>query len=204
VGVVLSVGLALLLVGLALVLLLVGLIVGRGVTLGLGDALALCEGDGDEVGGHAVACALLARLLGMLLRLATPADEFIGPAVPSVLWVPPPLWELARVHGTIYRTTRMLVFDVRQDFTPTGAGILKRTFARLQQRFRHHCKVIAPALRLRFHERNFRAAFRLHVGSPRPNSSRDPHSPSGCDTFTCHYLPDRSVQPPSLSKARRI
>jgi len=98
VGVVLSVGLALLLVGLAPVLLLaglVGLVAGTGVTLRLGDVLALCEGDDDEVDAHAVTCALLARLLRMLAGLAPPAEEPIGLLLdPFVPWDPLLLWEL--------------------------------------------------------------------------------------------------------------
>jgi len=62
-------------------------------------------------------------------------------------------------------------------YAPTGAGILKRTFARSQQRFRHHCEVNAPALRLRFHERNPHASFQLRACLPRSGSSSDPHSP---------------------------
>ena len=88
VAVVLPVGLALLLAGLALVLLSAGLLaVAAGVAVGLGDLLASCEGDGEELDGHAVAVAL-ARLLGRLLGLAPPTDELIGlapnPSVPGV------------------------------------------------------------------------------------------------------------------------
>ena len=75
--VVLSVGLALL-AGLALVLLLAGLVaVPAGRALGVADLLALFEGDGEELDGHAGAF-VLAWLLGMLLGLTPPADELIG------------------------------------------------------------------------------------------------------------------------------
>jgi len=62
-------------------------------------------------------------------------------------------------------------------YSPTGAGIPKRTFARSKQRFRHHCEVNAPALRLRFHEKNLHAAFQLRARFPRSGSSSNPHSP---------------------------
>jgi len=86
--VVLSVGLALLVAGLALVLLLAGLLaVAAGVAVGLGDLLVSCEGDGEGLDAHAVAVALVG-LLGMPLGLAPPADELIGlapnPSVPGV------------------------------------------------------------------------------------------------------------------------
>jgi hypothetical protein len=84
VGVVLSVGLAPLLVGLALVPLagLVGLVaLTNGVALELGDLLVLGEGDDEELGAHAVVA--LAGLLGRLLGLAPPGDDGIGLAVPS-------------------------------------------------------------------------------------------------------------------------
>ena len=85
---VVSVGVALLVAGLALVLLLAGLLaVAAGVTVGLGDLLAVCEGDGEGLDAHAVAVALV-RLLGMLLGVAPPTDELIGlapnPSVPGV------------------------------------------------------------------------------------------------------------------------
>lgn len=88
VAVVLPVGLALLLAGLALVLLSAGLLaVAAGLAVGLGDLLASCEGDGEELDGHEVT-VVLARLLGRLLGLAPPADELIGlalnPSVPGV------------------------------------------------------------------------------------------------------------------------
>jgi hypothetical protein len=85
VAVVLSLGLALLLAGLALVLLLAELVaVLAGGTLGVADALALCEGDGVELGGHAFTVAL-AWLLAWLLELIPLADELIAwpdPAAP--------------------------------------------------------------------------------------------------------------------------
>ena len=84
---VLPVGLALL-VGLALVLLLAGLVAeAAGLAPGFVDLLALFEGDGDELDGHAVAFVLV-RLLGILLGLAPPADELIAVADPSVPWGP--------------------------------------------------------------------------------------------------------------------
>jgi hypothetical protein len=93
----------------------------------------------------------------------------------------------SRIHGTIQRTTRMLVFVARPDALvefghsspplpfslrrvnavtsstshPAGAGISERSFARPQQRFRHHCGVNAPDLRLRFHTTNSRESVRL-------------------------------------------
>ena len=71
VAVVLSLGLALLVVGLALVLLLAGLVtVAAGGTLGLADLVALFEGDGEELDGHAVTVTL-GWLLGMLLGADT-------------------------------------------------------------------------------------------------------------------------------------
>ena len=85
---VLSVGLALLLVGLALVLSagLVGVASGR--VVGLGDLLAVCEGDGEGLDGHAVAVTVPA-LLGRPLGLAPPADELIWVALtPSVPGAP--------------------------------------------------------------------------------------------------------------------
>jgi len=87
--VVLSLGLALLLAGLSLVLLLAGLLaVAVGVAVGLGDSLAVCEGDGEGLDGHAVGVALV-WLLRMLLGLTPPTDELIGPAPdPSVPGVP--------------------------------------------------------------------------------------------------------------------
>jgi hypothetical protein len=99
VAAVLSLGLALLVAGLALVLVAGLVAVPAGVALGLGDLLALCEGDSEgdseELDGHAVTCALLARLPGMLLGPAPPAEEPIGllPA-PSVPWATLPLWEV--------------------------------------------------------------------------------------------------------------
>jgi len=86
--VVLPVGLALLLAGLALVLLSAGLLaVAAGLAVGLGDFLASCKGDGEELDGHEVT-VVLARLLGRLLGLAPPTDELIGlapnPSVPGV------------------------------------------------------------------------------------------------------------------------
>ena len=81
------VGLALLAV-LALVLLLAGLVAETaGLAPGLVDLLALFNGDGDELDGHAVAFVLV-RLLGILLGLAPPADELIAVADPSVPWGP--------------------------------------------------------------------------------------------------------------------
>ena len=44
---------------------------------------------------------------------------------------------------------------------PAGAGISERSFARPQQRFRHHCEVNVPDLRLRFHATNSRESVRL-------------------------------------------
>jgi hypothetical protein len=85
VAVVLSLGLVLLLAGLALVLLLAGLVaVPVGGTLGVVDALALCEGDDVELGGHAGTVAL-AWLLAWLPGLIPLADELIAwpdPATP--------------------------------------------------------------------------------------------------------------------------
>ena len=88
VAVVLPVGLALLLAGLALVLLSAGLLaVAAGLAVGLGDLLASCKGDGEELDAHEVT-VVLARLLGRLLGLAPPTDELIGlapnPSVPGV------------------------------------------------------------------------------------------------------------------------
>jgi hypothetical protein len=48
---------------------------------------------------------------------------------------------------------------------PAGAGISERPFARPQQRFRHHCEVNVPGLRLRFHTTNCRDPF--HSRLPR-------------------------------------
>ena len=89
---VLSVGLALLLAGLVLVLSAGLVAVAAGVAVGLGDLLAVCEGDGEGLDGHAVAVALsgLLGLLGMPLGLAPPADELIWLALtPSVPGAPP-------------------------------------------------------------------------------------------------------------------
>ena len=84
VAVVLSVGLALLLAGLALVLLLAGLVaVPAGGTLGVADLVVLFVGDDAELDGHAGTFAL-AALLEMLLGLTPPADE------PNVLPEPAP------------------------------------------------------------------------------------------------------------------
>jgi hypothetical protein len=95
VAVVLSLVLVLLLAGLVLVLLLAGLVL---VLL-----LASSDLDGEELDGHAVACALvwlldmLVWLLDMLLGVAPSGDEPIGLLLdPSVPWDPPllPLWEV--------------------------------------------------------------------------------------------------------------
>jgi hypothetical protein len=42
-----------------------------------------------------------------------------------------------------------------------GTGISERPFARPQRRFRHHCEVNAPGLRLQFHTENCHEAVRL-------------------------------------------
>jgi hypothetical protein len=95
----LPVGLALLAV-LALVLLLAGLVAeAAGLAPGLVDLLALFNGDGDELDGHAVAFVLV-RLLGILLGLAPPADELIAVADPSVPWGPLLLLLLLAVNPT--------------------------------------------------------------------------------------------------------
>jgi len=87
--------------------------------------------------------------------------------------------KMSRVHGTIYRTTRMLVFDLRQVLLlPAPESQNGLSLAR-NSAFGNHFEVIIPALLLRFHERNFGAAFRLHPRPSRPDSSCDPHSPLG-------------------------
>ena len=102
--------LVLLLAGLVLVLLLAGLVLVlllAGLVLVL---LASSDWDGEELDGHAVACALvwlldvlvwlldvLVWLLDMLLGVAPSGEEPIGLLLdPSVPWDPPllPLWEV--------------------------------------------------------------------------------------------------------------
>ncbi len=87
VAVVVSVGLAVLLGGEALVLLAVPVVVAAGVTVGVADLLASFEGDGEELGPHAVTIAL-GRLLKMLLGLGLPTCRPIGLPDPSVPWTP--------------------------------------------------------------------------------------------------------------------
>ena len=103
--------LVLLLAGLVLVLLLAGLVLVlllAGLVLVL--LLASSDWDGEELDGHAVACALvwlldmlvwlldmLVWLLDMLLGVAPSGEEPIGLLLdPSVPWDPPllPLWEV--------------------------------------------------------------------------------------------------------------
>ncbi len=106
-----------------------------------------------------------------------------------------------------------------KDSHPTGTGISARPFARSQRRFRHHCEVKVPGLRLRFHAEAIRGSvrfsqllrsvrFRGRSGAistpepvirsvlPRPRSGSGLHSPSG--PFRDH--PDPSVQPSHLGK----
>ena len=58
-----------------------------GVALGLADLAALSEGDGEELGEHVAAVALV-WLLGMLAGVAPPAEVPIGLPDPSVPWTP--------------------------------------------------------------------------------------------------------------------
>jgi hypothetical protein len=94
-----------------------------------------------------------------------------------------------------------------------GAGISERPFTRPQRRFRHHCEVDVPGLRLRFHTTNRRESVPLPAPSlrsvskptrgeilagspffranlPRSCSLRGIHSPSGLLN-----PPDQSVRP---------
>jgi hypothetical protein len=92
VGVVLSVGLAPLLVGLALALLLAGLVtVAAGRALGLADLVTLLEGDGEEPDAHAVTVtrAGLETLVGVI----PPADSDSRLPGPAALGALLPLWE---------------------------------------------------------------------------------------------------------------
>jgi len=96
-----------------------------------------------------------------------------------------------RVHGTIQRPVCMPTFASRRDDPdqrstarrhclsarsgsllqthphrtrrPAGAGISIRPFARSQRRFRHHCKVNAPGLHLRFHTESSRESVRSQL-----------------------------------------
>ena len=91
----------------------------------------------------------------------------------------------SRVHGTIQRTTRMLVFAPQPDVLPfrtphpAGTGISERSFARPQRRFRRHCEVNAPDLRLRFHPENLHGTVRSAIpplrSVSRPITGRDLH-----------------------------
>ena len=80
----------LLVVELALALLLAGLVtVAAGSTLGLADLVALLEGDGEELDGHAVTVTG-AGLLKMLAGVIPPADAdsgWPGPVPPWALWL---------------------------------------------------------------------------------------------------------------------
>jgi hypothetical protein len=142
----------------------------------------------------------------------------------------------SRVHGTIQRTTRMLVFVARPDAfvelghsspplpfsvrrvnaitsstsRPAGAGISERSFAHPQQRFRHHCEVNVPDLRLRFHATNFRESVRLPTPSLRSVSrpirgeilARSPFSAPICGALAVSpaSTPLRVFSKPSGSK----
>ena len=105
VAVVLAVGLVLLLAGLVLVLLAVPRALLAGLVLVL--LVASSDWDGEELDGHAVACALV-WLLGMLLGVAASAEEPIGLLPdPSVPWDPLPLL-LGEVIPTAEPTSELI------------------------------------------------------------------------------------------------
>jgi hypothetical protein len=81
----------------------------------------------------------------MLVFVARP-DAFVELGHSS----PPLPFSVRRVNAITSSTSR-----------PAGAGISERSFARPQQRFRHHCEVNVPDLRLRFHATNSRESVPL-------------------------------------------